>query len=93
MTSDQVTPEQRTGADLFFGRHSSWGFRLAVDTRRTEIYQNPGRFGWTGGFGTSAYVDPSEGLIGILFMQRLMTSPEPVRVFTDFWTSAYASVE
>jgi CubicO group peptidase (beta-lactamase class C family) len=93
MTSDQVTPGQRVGAELFFGTHSSWGLGLAVDTRRTEVYQNPGRFGWTGGFGTTAYVDPSEGLVGILFTQRMMTSPEPPRVFTDFWTTAYASVE
>jgi len=93
MTSDQVTPQQRAGADLFFGTHSSWGFGVAVDTRRGEIYQNPGRFGWTGGSGTTAYVDPSEGLIGILFTQRMMTSPEPPKVFTDFWTTAYAAVE
>lgn len=93
MTSDQVTPAQRVGAELFFGTHSSWGFGLGVDTRRAELYQNPGRFGWTGGFGTTAYVDPREGLIGILFTQRMMTSPEPPKVFTDFWTTAYASAE
>jgi CubicO group peptidase (beta-lactamase class C family) len=93
MTSDQVTPEQRMGADLFFGTHSSWGFGLSVDTRRTEVYQNPGRFGWTGGFGTTAYVDPSEELIGILFTQRMMTSPEAARAFTDFWTTAYGALE
>jgi len=93
MTSDQVTPEQRIGAELFFGSHSSWGFGLAVDTKRREIYQNPGRFGWTGGFGTTAYIDPAEGLIGILLTQRMMDSPEPPRVFTDFWTTAYEAVK
>ena len=92
MTSDQLTPENRVGAELFFGTHSSWGFGLSVDTRRTHIYENPGRFGWTGGFGTSAYVDPAEGLIGILLSQRMMDSPEAPRVFTDFWTTAYAAM-
>jgi CubicO group peptidase (beta-lactamase class C family) len=92
MTSDQVTPEQRVGAELFFGSHSSWGFGLAVDTKRREIYQNPGRFGWTGGFGTTAYIDPAEDLIGILLTQRMMDSPEAPRVFTDFWTTAYEAV-
>jgi len=93
MTCDQITPENRVGAELFFGSHSSWGFGVGIDTRRTQIYENPGRFGWTGGFGTTAYVDPSEGLIGILFTQRMMDSPDPPRVFTDFWTTAYGAIE
>lgn len=32
-------------------------------------------------------------MIGILFMQRMMGSSEPPRVFTDFWTSAYEAME
>jgi CubicO group peptidase (beta-lactamase class C family) len=93
MTSDQLTPEQRAGAELFFGTRRSWGFGMAVDTGRGELYQTPGRFGWDGGFGTSAYTDPAEGMIGILLTQRMMDSPEPPRVFTDFWTTAYAAME
>jgi CubicO group peptidase (beta-lactamase class C family) len=93
MTSDQLTPENRIGAELFFGSHSSWGFGVGIDTRRTQVYENPGRFGWTGGFGTTAYVDPGEGLIGILFTQRMMDSPDPPRVFTDFWTTAYGAMK
>jgi CubicO group peptidase (beta-lactamase class C family) len=93
MTSDQVTPEQRAGCELFFGEHSSWGFGVGVDTQRREIYHNPGRFGWTGGFGTTAYTDPARQMIGILFTQRMMDSPEPPKVFTDFWTLAYGAME
>lgn len=93
MTSAQLTPEQRAGSEIFFGTHSSWGLGVAVDVARREIYHNPGRFGWTGGFGTTAYTDPTEGLIGILFTQRMMDSPEPPRSFTDFWTLAYAALE
>ncbi len=93
MTSDQLTPEQRTGSEIFFGTHSSWGLGMAVDIARRETYQNPGRYGWTGGFGTTAYNDPAEGVIGILFTQRMMDSPEPPKVFTDFWTLAYRALE
>jgi len=92
MTSDQLKREQRIGAEIFFGSHSSWGLGVAVDTARREIYHNPGRFGWTGGFGTTAYIDPKERLIGILFTQRMMDSPVAPRVFTDFWTSAYQAL-
>jgi CubicO group peptidase (beta-lactamase class C family) len=93
MTSDQLIPEQRAGSEIFFGTHSSWGLGMAVDIRRQEIYHRPGLFGWTGGFGTTAYVDPAEGLIGILFTQRMMDSPEPPRVFTDFWTLSYGAMD
>jgi CubicO group peptidase (beta-lactamase class C family) len=93
MTSDQVTPKQRAGSEIFFGTQSSWGFGMAVDIRRAEIFQTPGRYGWTGGFGTSAYTDPVEGMIGILFTQRMMDSPELPKVFTDFSTLAYGAME
>jgi CubicO group peptidase (beta-lactamase class C family) len=93
MTSDQVTPEQRVGAELFFGGFQSWGFGLAVQHKRHDLYHNPGRFGWDGGFGTSAYADPGEDLIGLLFTQRLVDSPEPNKLVTDFWTLAYAALE
>jgi CubicO group peptidase (beta-lactamase class C family) len=93
MTSDQITPEQRAGSEIFFGSHASWGLGMAVDIRRDQLFHVPGRFGWDGGFGTSAYTDPAEGMIGILFTQRLMDSPEPPPLYTDFWTTAYAAME
>ena len=92
MTSDQLTPQHRIGAELFFGGFSSWGLGVAVDIRREEIFHSPGRFGWTGGLGTTAYTDPANAMIGILLTQRMMDSPEPPPVFTDFWTLAYAAV-
>jgi CubicO group peptidase (beta-lactamase class C family) len=92
MTSDQLTPEQRAGSEIFFGASSSWGFGMAVDIQRNDIFRTPGRFGWTGGLGTSAYTDPAEGMISILFTQRMMDSPKPPKVFTDFWTLAYGAM-
>jgi CubicO group peptidase (beta-lactamase class C family) len=89
MTSDQLMPQQRKGAELFFGSHSSWGFGMGVNIQHDETWTVPGRFGWDGGFGTSAYSDPKNDFIGILLTQRLMDSPEPPTVFKDFWTHAY----
>ena len=93
MTSDRVTPAQRAGAELFFGGWSSWGYGMAVDIARHDIFHTTGRFGWTGGTGTTAYVDPAEGLIAILFTQRMMDSPKPPTLFTDFFTLAYGAIE
>jgi CubicO group peptidase (beta-lactamase class C family) len=93
MTSDQLTAEQRAGSEIFFGGYRSWGLGMAVDIRRDELFHNPGRFGWEGGTGTTACTDPAEEMIGILFTQRMMDSPQPPRVFTDFWTLAYAAMK
>jgi CubicO group peptidase (beta-lactamase class C family) len=93
MTSDQLTPEQRAGSEIFFGTHSSWGLGMGVDIGRNEIFHTPGRFGWAGGFGTIAYTDPRERMIGILFTQRMVDSPELSKLFSDFWTLAYGAME
>jgi CubicO group peptidase (beta-lactamase class C family) len=93
MTSDQLTPEQRAGSEIFFGTHSSWGLGMGVDIGRNEIFHTPGRFGWAGGFGTIAYTDPRESMIGILFTQRMVDSPELSKLFSDFWTLAYGAME
>ena len=89
MTSDQLTPENRIGSELFFDSFSSWGLGMAVDIGRKDIYHNPGRYGWTGGLGTTAYNDPKESAIGILFTQRMMDSPELPKILSDFWTLTY----
>ncbi|MGD0472316.1 MAG: serine hydrolase domain-containing protein [Candidatus Velthaea sp.] len=92
MTADQLTPAQRAGCDIFFGAYGSWGLGLGVDIARDEIFHNPGRFGWDGGFGTSAYTDPAEETIGILLTQRMIDSPEPPSLYTDFWTLTYGAI-
>ncbi len=93
MATDQLTAEQRASAPLFLGDDHGWGFGVSVAIRRSDIFVVPGRFGWTGGTGTTGYADPSEDMIGILLTQRLMESPEPAKVFTDFWTSAYQAID
>jgi CubicO group peptidase (beta-lactamase class C family) len=92
MTTDHLTPEQKAGNTVFLGS-GGWGFGLAVDRGRDDLATRPGRFGWTGGLGTTAYTDPAEGLVGVLMTQGAMTSPRPPRVFQDFWTTAYAAID
>lgn len=92
MTTDQLTPSQRTAPGVFFGKSRSWGLGLGVCIHRDDLCATPGRFGWDGGLGTSAYTDPKEGLIGILMTQRLIDSPEPPTIFSDFWTGTYQAL-
>jgi CubicO group peptidase (beta-lactamase class C family) len=93
MTTDQITSENKQQSQLFLGDVRSWGFGMSVFKARDDLDARPGRFGWDGGYGTSWYSDPREQLTGILLTQRMMDSPQPPRVFTDFWASLYPPID
>ena len=95
MTTDHVTPEQKAASPFVpgFWDNRGWGFGLSMFTRRDDLASVPGRFGWDGGYGTSGYSDPAEGLVGILMTQRMMDSPNAPGVYLDFWTSAYQAID
>jgi CubicO group peptidase (beta-lactamase class C family) len=86
MISDHLTTEQRRDAELFLGG-SGWGLGMAVPPADGAPVRFPG-YGWDGGTGTVWRTDPATDLVGILFTQVQMTSPEPPAVFSDFWAAA-----
>lgn len=93
MTRDQLTLQQKTGphADMFMeDGGAGWGLGVSVSVKRTRPWLAPGSFGWNGGYGTTAYTDPANGIIGIFLSQQMMTSPEPPKTYVDFWTQVYS---
>jgi len=94
MTTDHITPEQKAVSGFVpgFWDSNGWGFGVSIVTRRDDLASTPGRYGWDGGYGTSWYVDPKEGLVGILMTQRVWDSPSAPVVLFDFWTSAYGAI-
>jgi CubicO group peptidase (beta-lactamase class C family) len=95
MTTDHITPEQKAASPFFpgFWDFCGWGFGMSVINRREALGPSPGSFGWIGGFNTSCYCDPREGMVAILLTQRMMTSPKPADFWTDFWTLAYQAID
>jgi len=87
MTTNHIVADEKRESQLFLGSTRGWGFGLSVFTGLDGSFAAPGRFGWDGGYGTSWYSDPNAQLTGILFTQRVMDSPKPPAVFTDFWTT------
>lgn len=68
MTTNHLTPEQIAAArPLLDG--SGWGYGLAVTVAPDDISAVPGRYGWSGGYGTTWFNDPHERLIGIALTQ------------------------
>jgi CubicO group peptidase (beta-lactamase class C family) len=95
MTTDQLTPAQKAVSGLVDGYFEShgWGFGMGIATRRDDIYNVPGRYGWDGGLGTSWYSDPAEDMVTILMTPLAWSSPEAPPAFRDFWTLAYQAID
>lgn len=89
MTTDALTGDQRERAHPIVPAGASWGLGTAVDVEPAEPWMAPGRWGWTGGTGTSAYVDPSREAVGVLLTQRAMMSPQDS--LDAFWAAVAAA--
>jgi CubicO group peptidase (beta-lactamase class C family) len=94
MTANHLTPEQRRGPDAFGGffERRGFGFGVAVQLERDDLWTTPGRYGWDGGYGTTWANDPREELVAIQMTQRA-GFPGASAAYSDFWTSAYQALE
>ncbi len=90
MTTNQFTPEQKAGSELFLEDNRGWGFGVSMFIKRDDVAAVPGRFGWDGGLGTSWYSDPKEDMVAILMTQVLGF---PSKIDLDFWTSVYQAID
>ncbi|MGH3994507.1 MAG: serine hydrolase domain-containing protein, partial [Pseudonocardiaceae bacterium] len=72
MTSDHLTPAQKTVSGFWPGYFDTmgWGFGMSVRTHRTHLGPSVGSYGWPGFYGTAWYNDPAEHMTTILIMQR-----------------------
>jgi CubicO group peptidase (beta-lactamase class C family) len=87
MTTDHTTPAQREIGALFL-EGQGWGFGGSVDIAVTDPWNVPGRYGWTGGTGTTAHIVPSAGTVAILLAQVSADSPVAPQWMRDFWQYA-----
>jgi CubicO group peptidase (beta-lactamase class C family) len=87
MTTNHLTPAQRAGSDLFLDGQG-WGYGGSVDIAPTHPWNVPGRYGWTGGTGTSAHIVPRTRSVAILLTQVGDTSPHRPPWQLDFWRYA-----
>lgn len=88
MRTDHLTPEQRKGGGDILGPYRGWGYGMGVYVANSPEGIRPGAYGWDGGFGTSWFSDPGNGLTAILLTQRVFDSPNPPQVHKDFWSAA-----
>jgi CubicO group peptidase (beta-lactamase class C family) len=85
LCTDALDEAQRESAQAFLGPGRSWGMMVEIYLAGDDSGLAPGSFGWMGGTGTTAYVDPAQALAGALFTQRAMESNQATGAFKDFW--------
>src|SRR5258705_5214598 len=68
MTSNHLSPEQMAIPDPIRGGQG-WGLGMALVTAPDEVSNEPGRYGWNGGYGTFWFNDPSRDLVAIAMSQ------------------------
>ena len=87
MMTDQLTPAIRR-TDTVFLDGQSWGLGGGVDIAPLHPWNVPGRYGWVGGTGTSAYVVPTDGSVAVLLTQVELGGPTGSQVIEGFWAAA-----
>ncbi|MCZ2839458.1 serine hydrolase domain-containing protein [Modestobacter sp. VKM Ac-2985] len=87
MTTGALTTAQRVEAADFLGTGCSWGLQVGVQVEPGEPWAQPGRFGWDGGTGTTAYADPDRDLVAVLLTARGMAGPGDG--LDTFWQALY----
>lgn len=76
MMTDQLTAAQRDHAGFFLADGEGWGFGGSV--------RADGTYGWAGGAGTTARVDPRHGQVTVLLTQLALDGPQGSRVINAF---------
>jgi CubicO group peptidase (beta-lactamase class C family) len=95
MTSDQLTAEQKRECGPwapYFTDHG-WGFGMSVATKRQDLGEPAGRFGWNGALGSVWYADPGEDFDLILMTGCAKNVFTPPPIYRDFWTLAYSAID
>jgi CubicO group peptidase (beta-lactamase class C family) len=68
MTTNQLTREQMTTAGMLLEGHG-WGYGVGIVTEPDSEWPVPGRYGWSGGYGTTWFNDPHLGIAASLLTQ------------------------
>jgi len=92
MTTNHITARQAKGGEEILTPGHGWGYGMSVMAWPSKDGLWPGAFGWSGGFGTSWYMDAPTGLTAILLTQRVFDGPDPPQLHKDFWAGAHRLV-
>ncbi len=89
MTTNHLSVEQAKGGEEILCKGHGWGYGMSVLAWPSGDGLQPGAFGWSGGFGTSLYMDAAKHLTSIILTPRVFDGPDPPQLHKDFWAACY----
>ena len=88
----RATDELTLGAGLSLGQGFGLGVSVLTDLGQSPYPGSVGMFGWSGAANTNFWVDPREGLIGILMVQFMLPPVVGYPVMADFRNLVYQAL-
>lgn len=85
----QLSDDQVRAAGDFLPPGYSYGFQVSVAVRDDPQGPRRGSFGWSGGSGCLAVVDPAADRAGVLLTNRQLGGPEGAPAFAPFLATMY----
>jgi CubicO group peptidase (beta-lactamase class C family) len=91
MTSNHTKHARMPAGGVALGRGAAFGlgFQVITDPADNARIGSTGAFDWAGAASTSFFIDPREGLIGILMTQKM---PADFRLMAEFRTAVYQAI-
>jgi CubicO group peptidase (beta-lactamase class C family) len=91
MTSNHTRHARLPVGGVALGRGAAFGlgFQVITDPADNARIGSTGAFDWAGAASTSFFIDPREGLIGILMTQKM---PADFRLMAEFRTAVYQAI-
>jgi len=83
MAQDHRSDGQRAMSELFLEPGVGWGYGVGVDL--APRYGSADRFGWSGGTGTTLFVDPRRGTACALLTQVGLGAEFMTALLKEFW--------
>jgi CubicO group peptidase (beta-lactamase class C family) len=69
MTTNRLTTEQLTTGGALLAPGRGWGYGVGLVLEPDAAWPVPGRYGWSGGYGTTWFNDPHRRIIAMLMTQ------------------------
>ena len=90
---ETALPPYSNHAEFFPGMVKKWGLAFMINTERVSGGRSAGSVAWAGLGNTYFWIDPGEGVAGVLLTQLIPFADATVlRLFQDFETATYAAV-
>src|SRR6266567_1873093 len=90
---ETAMPPYSNDAEFFPGMVKKWGLGFMINTERVPGRRGAGSLAWAGLGNTYFWIDPDEGVAGVILAQLIpFADPKVLALFEQFETAVYAAL-